>query len=107
MTFLAVPSALTQQAQSVLMPLCALSLGGRDRHARPCCFDACGPAAFVLGVGRAPRDAALLTSAAVAALVVVGGTLVARVIENRASATLARRVTIGHLDIRWGHPLRI
>jgi AsmA family protein len=50
---------------------------------------------------------ALLTGAAVAALVVVGGTLVARVIENRASATLARRVTIGHLDIRWGHPLRI
>ena len=50
---------------------------------------------------------ALLAGAAIAVLVIGGGKLVAEVIENRASATLARQVTIGHLDIRWGRPLRI
>jgi len=50
---------------------------------------------------------ALLAGAAIAALVIGGGTLVAELIESRASAALARRVTIGHLEIRWGRPLRI
>jgi AsmA family protein len=49
----------------------------------------------------------LLAGAAIAALVIGGGTLVAELIESQASAALARRVTIGHLDIRWGRPLRI
>jgi uncharacterized protein involved in outer membrane biogenesis len=50
---------------------------------------------------------ALLAGAAIAALAIGGGTLVAELVESRASAMLARRVTIGHLDVHWGRPLRI
>jgi AsmA family protein len=50
---------------------------------------------------------ALLAGAAIAALVIGGGALVAELLESRTSAALSRRVTIGHLDIRWSRPLRI
>jgi AsmA family protein len=50
---------------------------------------------------------ALLAGAAIAALAIGGDRLVAGLIEGRASAMLARRVTIGHLDMRWARPLRL
>ena len=49
----------------------------------------------------------LLAGAAIAALLIGGDRLVAGLIEDRASAILARRVTIGHLAIRWARPLRL
>jgi len=49
----------------------------------------------------------LLAGAAIAALAIGGDRLAAGLIERRASALLARRVTIGHLDIRWARPLRL
>ncbi|HKW52638.1 MAG TPA: AsmA family protein [Stellaceae bacterium] len=49
----------------------------------------------------------LLAAAAIAALVIGGDKLVGELIQNRASAMLAHRVTIGHLAIRWARPLRI
>src|SRR6185437_2629476 len=49
----------------------------------------------------------LLAGAAVAALAIGGDRLVAGLIERRASALLARRVTIGHLQVVWARPLRL
>ena len=56
-------------------------------------------------VGLIVAGLAVLVGAALAALAIGGGPLVAELIEARASAALARRVTIGHLDIHWGRPL--
>src|SRR5258707_1248377 len=50
---------------------------------------------------------ALLAGAAIAALVIGGGTLVAELIESRASAALARRGAVGHLRSPRGPPLAI
>ena len=49
----------------------------------------------------------LLTGAAIAALAVGGSKLIAGLIESRISIAMARQVTIGHLDVRWGSPLRL
>ena len=57
--------------------------------------------------GIALAGLALLAGVAIAAVAIGGDRLVAALIEGRTSAMLARRVTIGHLAIRWSRPLRL
>ncbi|HJT08026.1 MAG TPA: AsmA family protein [Stellaceae bacterium] len=57
--------------------------------------------------GIALAGLALLAGVAIAAVVIGGDRLIATLIEGRASALLARRVTIGHLAVRWSRPLRL
>lgn len=49
----------------------------------------------------------LVLGAGAAAVMIGGAPLVARLVEARGSALLARPIKIGHLDIRWGRPIRI
>jgi len=49
----------------------------------------------------------LLAAACVGAVLAGGAPLAAKLIESAGSARLGREIRLGHLDIRWGSPLRL